>query len=230
MLDHGESSSDERSNAGPTLRLAGDAGTGDGFAEGTTGATVAAAAQGDQAAWTRLVRAYTPRVFAMVRSRVRDPELAEEITQSVFATVARQLGGAADDSGYREQGRFEPWLFRVALNRVRDEARRRKRRAALQERIAVEPRFEAGSADEHDHPDALELGRLRAALEDLGEKDREIIELRHHAQMSFKQIAESLAEPVGTLLARHHRALRKLRDALASVGDAPDARGGETTT
>ncbi|MEM1185560.1 MAG: sigma-70 family RNA polymerase sigma factor [Planctomycetota bacterium] len=176
-------------------------------------ATVAAAAKGDQAAWARLVSAYSPRVFAMVRSRVRDPELSEEITQSVFATVARQLG---NNDGYREQGRFEAWLFRVALNRVRDEARRRKRRSALQERISVDPLVAGSSVQDVQRADTDQLSGLREALGKLGERDRDIIELRHHAQMSFKQIAESLGEPVGTLLARHHRALRKLRDMIGS--------------
>ena len=42
----------------------------------------------------------------------------------------------------------------------------------------------------------------------LHDADREVIELRHHGGLSFKQIAELLDEPLGTLLARHHRALR----------------------
>ena len=193
-------------------------------------ATVAAAAGGDQAAWAELVRVFAGRVFAMVRSRVRDPELAEEITQSVFTTVARQLGdgGPVAEGGYREQGRFEAWLFRIALNRVRDEGRRRRRRGVLQERIAAEPKFR-GETDPAGAPtgaDTGELDRMRDAIAQLGEKDREVIELRHHAQMSFKQIAAALGEPVGTLLARHHRALRKLRDMIEEAGSGAQPESG----
>ena len=50
------------------------------------------------------------------RRRSEGCELAEEITQSVFVTVASKLVGG----GYTEQGRFESWLFRVAMNRIRD--------------------------------------------------------------------------------------------------------------
>ncbi len=48
-------------------------------------------------------------------------------------------------------------------------------------------------------------------MSQLSDSDREIIELRHHGQLSFKQISEMTSDPVGTLLARHHRALKKLR-------------------
>ena len=60
------------------------------------------------------------------------------------------------------------------------------------------------------------LGTLRAAMAQLPEADREIIELRHHGGMSFKQMADLLSEPLGTLLARHHRALRKLKQLMGN--------------
>jgi len=58
---------------------------------------------------------------------------------------------------------------------------------------------------------------------DLPEADREILGLRHHAGMSFKHIAAMLGVPVGTALARHHRALKKLRDTIdpAAPGSLP---------
>jgi RNA polymerase sigma-70 factor (ECF subfamily) len=54
----------------------------------------------------------------------------------------------------------------------------------------------------------------------LSESDREVVELRHHAGMSFKSMAELLEEPIGTLLARHHRALKKLKDLMSGPGHA----------
>ena len=59
----------------------------------------------------------------------------------------------------------------------------------------------------------------------LSETDREVIDLRHIAGMSFKQMSEHLGEPLGTLLARHHRALAKLRALLE--GSAADSRAEE---
>src|SRR5690606_30299236 len=94
---------------------------------------LAAAVEGDEAAWRELVRRYARRVYALAHSRCRSAELAEEVTQSVFATVAAKLS----TGGYAEQGRFGPWLFRVAMNRVRDEVRRRRRRTVGEEGAAL---------------------------------------------------------------------------------------------
>lgn len=200
-----------------------------------------AASEGDERAWRAIVDLYARRVYALAKSRLGRGqragggagatgfggvggwggcELAEEVTQSVFVTVASKLVGG----GYTEQGRFEAWLFRVAMNRIRDEARRNKRRA---ERFESDlptdlPGADTGVADEDQ---AAGIVALRAAMGQLGDADREVIELRHHAGLSFKQIAELLEEPLGTLLARHHRALRKLKELLTAGGAAPALAG-----
>lgn len=170
---------------------------------------IAAAARGDQLAWAELVGNYGRRVYAFARSRVRDPETAEEITQSVFATIADKL----TRGGYTDDGRFEAWLFRLAGNRIRDEIRRRKRRGVAVSLDGAAPQ----ALPETKVP--ADVDRLRVAVAALPEADREIISLRHHAGLSFAQIAEALDEPVGTLLARHHRALKKLRGVLGADQD-----------
>lgn len=172
---------------------------------------VAGAAGGDPSAWRGLIDRFSGRLFGFLRAQCGDPDLAEEITQSAFATVAAKL------TGYVEQGAFESWLFRIAMNRLRDEMRRRKRHAVVMEggtladlaprpaetRASVEPEVRAA---------------LAAAIANLGESDREVISLRHIGGMSFQQMADTLEEPLGTLLARHHRALRKLREFLVERG------------
>jgi RNA polymerase sigma-70 factor (ECF subfamily) len=178
-------------------------------------ALLRAAGEGDELAWRRIIDLYARRIYALARSRlgVGRHELAEEITQSVFATIASKLGSSHE--GYAEQGKFESWLFRIAMNRIRDEVRRSRRQAEP----ADPSTFDAytGRADsDHDRAPAEQLASLRSAMEKLSESDREVVELRHHAGLSFKQMAELLAEPIGTLLARHHRALKKLKDLLAA--------------
>lgn len=169
---------------------------------------VQAAFAGDQDAWTELVHVYTHRLYAFAYSRLRRVDLAEEVVQSVFATVAIKV----QSGSYTEQGQFEAWLFRIAVNRIRDQIRRakRSRRVDSPEVLDLAP---TATRPEREAPEALRA--LRESLGQLSSKDREIIELRHHGQMSFKQIAAMLGEPVGTLLARHHRALAKLREMLA---------------
>lgn len=175
---------------------------------------LARASAGEEGAWVELLELYSRRVFAMARSRLHDEELAEEITQSVFVTIASKL----TDSSYTEQNRFEPWLFRITMNRIRDYCRKRTRHAKP---MAPEVFSSISGRDDHaEHVDRNEtLGQLesmRSALDLLSDSDRELIELRHHGQLSFKQIAHMTGDPIGTLLARHHRALKKLRNSIDS--------------
>jgi RNA polymerase sigma-70 factor (ECF subfamily) len=168
-----------------------------------TAPLLARAAAGDAAAWRLLVERFGPRVFAFLRSYTHDSELAEEIAQSVFCTVARKL------PDYVEQGRFESWLFRIAINRLRDEMRRRKKHARPMDTDLLGDVGPAARTEEHASPE--ELAALREAMEQLSEPDRLVIDLRHQGGMGFQQMADLLGEPLGTLLARHHRALRKLK-------------------
>lgn len=174
---------------------------------------------------------YSRRVYAMARSRLHDDNLAEEITQSVFVTVATKLSQQFNSSGpggYSEQGRFEPWLFRITMNRVRDLCRKRSRHATptapehLSSIGVSEPDTQVAREESQS-----QSNRLRDALEHLSDRDREIIELRHHGQLSFKQIAEISGDPIGTLLARHHRALKKLRDLIDDNTNPPQHESGE---
>ena len=166
---------------------------------------IVAAANGDEIAWRWIVDAYAHRVFALIRSKCANEELAEEITQSTFCTIAEKL------TGYTETGKFEAWLFRIAMNRMRDEMRRRKRHAVPMENEMIDI-FTSGVSDVVvDESCSIEIQRLRNAVRQLSSSDQDIIHMRHAAGMSYKQIAEVLDEPLGTVLARQHRAVRKLR-------------------
>jgi RNA polymerase sigma-70 factor, ECF subfamily len=187
---------------------------------------LAAAARGREepaaadAAWRELIALYGRRVYAIARSRCRRDDLAEEVTQSVFATVATKLA----EAGYIEQGRFEAWLFRIAMNRVRDELRRMRRHAEV-----CDPEvFNRRAAEDVDAAEKDDVEQLKEAIVKLSEADRQIIELRHHAQMSFREMAEVLEEPLGTLLARHHRALRKLKKLMEGEREVASGQHGRT--
>ncbi|MBI1369184.1 MAG: sigma-70 family RNA polymerase sigma factor [Planctomycetes bacterium] len=174
--------------------------------------TLAAAAAGDPDAWRQLVEAYSGRVYGLLYRQCGNADLAEEMTQATFAKIVSKL------AAYDEQGRFEAWLFRIAVNRLRDELRRRKRQAVSIDFDATPPEAMGQFANGPTPTDALEkserIAQLRAAVERLSEPDRELLDLRFTAGLSFAQIAEVLEQPLGTVLARGHRALKKLRDML----------------
>ncbi len=185
--------------------------------------TLARAISGDESAWRVLVETYTRRLYALAFSRLRSRDTAEEVVQSVFATVAIKLSSGK----YTEQGQFEAWLFRIAINRIRDQIRRAKRSPATDH---IESIDRTPAREPPDTPYSREeIAALRTHLDSLSDRDREIIELRHHGQMSFKQIAATLDEPVGTLLARHHRALAKLRTLLTTQASAHAPKETEAT-
>lgn len=186
-------------------------------------ALIRSASKGDESAWRGLLELYGRRVFAMAKSRCRRDDLAEEIAQSVFVTVATTLV----QGGYTEQGKFEPWLFRVTMNRVRDEMRRIKRHAAPTDPHALAQ--SNGAEDEPERPEESDVRALREAMGELSEADRQVVELRHQGGLGFKEIAAILEEPLGTVLARHHRALRKLKERMeqgtAEVGKRVESKG-----
>lgn len=203
---------------------------------GSLDETLAAAAKGDGVAWTAVVKAYAGRVFGLLVKQCGDRELAEEITQATFVKIVTHI------DRYDEQGRFESWLFRIAMNQLRDEMRRRKRQAkpmdmsggrgdddggagaggggggawqSAQEHILDHRGVENRSSDPMDQAIHEEqVVQLRKAVAQLPEADQEILHLRHTAGLTFAQIAETLEQPLGTVLARGHRALNKLKKAM----------------
>ena len=194
----------------------------------TTAGVLEAAARGETQAWRRLTDDYGPRVYGLLLSRCRDGELAEELTQATFVKLVSLV---MDRRRYREQGRFEALLFKIAMNHLRDEMRRRRRQAQPTDMspAATAPSQASGPAtlaltDEADPSAPLErqeqLGQLRACVARLPEADQELLHLRHTAGMSFAEIASTLDQPLGTVLARGHRALQKLRK-LMEPDDSP---------
>lgn len=190
---------------------------------------LAAAAKGDAQAWRELVSLYSKRVYGLLVRQCGDRELAEEITQATFVRVVGHL------QGYDERGKFEPWLFRIAMNLLRDEMRRRKRQAKTMDMnasqtdapsawAAAESRVVLRQDPADSDPAGLTLRAeavesLKKALTQLSPTDQEILYLRHTAGLGFAEIAKTLKQPLGTVLARGHRALAKLRKLMGDSND-----------
>ena len=123
---------------------------------------------GDDASWCAIVAEYAPRVHALLVSNCHDHDLAEEITQSTFCTVAAKL------PSYVDQGKFSSWLFRIAMNRLRDEMRRRKRQAIPVAAEVLRPVSRTGREDRshHEKIDSDMAGALWAAVRGLAEADQ----------------------------------------------------------
>jgi RNA polymerase sigma-70 factor (ECF subfamily) len=160
----------------------------------------------DPEALRELVAAYSARVFGLAYRLTGSRDAAEDIMQETFLRMVRGI------EEYDHSGRFEAWLFRISANLARDRARQRGRRGEpcpLDEGIPLRARADvdpaAGLA-------RRELGdKLAVSLARLPAADREVLLLRHYGELSFREIAELLGVPLGTALARAHRAMEKLR-------------------
>ena len=173
--------------------------------EGVTATTATVPATAERAFdFDALYRESRDDVFAYAATLMRDSAAAEDVTAMAF------------ERAYRKRSRFDArrgspraWLFGIARNAALDELRKRKRAATAQ---VPGPLHEPGPDEVAER--AAERDAVRAALSTLGARDRELIALKYHADLSNAEIAEVVGVSVsnaGTLL---NRALNKLREAL----------------
>jgi RNA polymerase sigma-70 factor (ECF subfamily) len=181
-------------------------------------AWVARCRDGDSAAFELLFEAFRGPIYSYLARTTGDRHLAEDLLQDVFLRLVEHIGR------YEESGRFEAWLFRIAANRVRDWARRRVRNEWVGGMTGRDDADEPSVLDRPvDEPvdEGLvrreELARLETAMSHLEREEREVLALRHYSELSFREIADITGCPMGTVLARSHRALLKLRHELETA-------------
>lgn len=170
---------------------------------------------GNQAAFSALVRANMQKVFRSAYAITHNRDDAEDIAQETFVRAFRSL------DRFDETRPFFPWLYRIArnlgINRVQ---RIGKRETGLPDYDAI--------ADRDKGPESAVIGadvqdRVRGAVSQLPEQHRRIVELNHFEEHSYKEIAEILEIPIGTVMSRLYHARRKLRDLLEVEGGYTDA-------
>ena len=182
---------------------------------------VAAFKAGDIEALGALMERHKAAVYGYLLRLTARPDAAEDLFQEVWLKLVRRPGA------YSEKEKFKAWLFTVARNAAMDHFRRESSRSAM---FSAESHAPYGNADAAPGPletaaspepgphEALEnkaLGeKIGAALHRLSPDQREIFYLRHYSELSFKEIAELLGVPIGTVLARMSRAAALLRKEL----------------
>jgi RNA polymerase sigma-70 factor (ECF subfamily) len=186
--------------------------------EASLSQAITRARDGDPEAFRELLDAYGHRLYGYFFRATGRHHDAEDLLSELSLRLVRRLGK------YDERGRFEPWLFRIAANLVRDRIRKAKARPGAVS-LSMRPDGEDRTADEvlpdprgDDVDHALlrheENLRLEQALEKLDDASRQMILMRHFGGMSFREIAEEMGCPLGTALAKVHRALKALRRSL----------------
>ena len=154
----------------------------------------------------RLYAAEAAGLFSFLAYRTGDRALAEDLLADAFERALRARGRFD-----RRRGSQKTWLYAIALNCLRDHARRASAEARAVERAGISPTHpESDPLAAVEHRD--ELGR---ALATLSAEEREAIALRFGADLTVPEIARVLGEPLTTVEGRVYRALRKLRSELS---------------
>lgn len=173
------------------------------YADDTT--AVAAAAEGDHAAFGALVERYQQVAFRAAWLITRDAQDAEDVAQEAFVRAYRQL------HTFRPGEPFRPWLLRIVQNQALNTVRSRNRRSGLLGRFAaVAPR--TAPAPHEEVAAAAESSQLLAAISRLSPDDQKVLHLRYFLDLPQREIATALGRPPGTVKSRLHRAGARLRD------------------
>lgn len=183
---------------------------------------IARARDGDRRALDRLLREHEPRIYAVCRRIAGNDADALDATQEALMAVVRGL------ERFDGRARFSTWVYRVATNACLDELRRRRRRP-----IVGLPEHPDGTPIEPpaDEPavDAVVADRLLvdAALSELPEDFRAAVVLRDLCQLDYREIAEVLDVPPGTVRSRIARGRAQL--AARIIGNQPTPTPRRTT-
>jgi len=185
---------------------------------------VARARDGDRDAFDELVRRHEDRVYNMALRMLGNADDALDLAQEVFLSAYRAL------AGFESKALFSTWLYRVTVNRCRDEMRRRatvkhtRPRSLTQGRNPEDPPGDPPART--GSPVEAALAResqalVASAVSQLPEEAREVLVLRDVEELSYEEIASVLDVPVGTVRSRLHRARSLLRDRLREAGVNP---------
>ncbi len=168
----------------------------------------ARALAGGQDAYRELLARYKAPVFRLIRAHVGDEGEAMDLVQESF------VAGFAAIARYDGARPFRVWISRIALNKCRDWARRRKVRAFFARALPLESAYDVagdGPAIDVEASDRAELVRVQKAIMDLPAKLREVIILRGIEELSQTEAAAMLGVGEKTVETRLYRARAKLR-------------------
>lgn len=166
--------------------------------------------EGNETAFEALLLRHKNKVFTHIYIKVKDRDIAEDIFQDTFIKVVNTLKAGR----YNEEGKFLPWMMRIAHNLVIDHFRRLKKMPKVRETDEFSPfaildngetAVDFRIATNQIHADVQKL------VEALPEEQREVVLMRHYKGMSFKDIAERTDVSINTALGRMRYALINMR-------------------
>lgn len=165
---------------------------------------------GEEPALEELLKRHKSKIYTSIYLLVKDQYLAEDIFQDAFIKVINTLRSGR----YNEEGKFLPWVMRIAHNLVIDYFRREKRAPVITSADGTDVlnllQFHEESAEDKMLREQTHFD-LRAMIHLLPDDQKEVLIMRHYADLSFKEIADLTDVSINTALGRMRYALNNLR-------------------
>ena len=172
--------------------------------------------KGDHNSLERLIHRHQNRIYAYILMIVKDKDLADDLFQDTFIKVINTLRSGA----YNEEGKFLQWVMRIAHNLIIDHFRKSNRIPVINnsknEDFNIFDTIEITDKSIEEQIITRQIHKdLRKLIEFLPPEQKEVLYMRHYAEMSFKDIAEVTNVSINTALGRMRYALINLRKLIA---------------
>ena len=168
---------------------------------------------GNEAAFEQLVDRYKSKVFTTILLIVKDRYIAEDLLQETFIKVVNTIKSGR----YNEEGKFYPWLMRIANNLAIDHFRKAKRYPTIimddGNNVFNTLEFAEVSFEDKQVQKDIRVS-LKNAIQELPEAQKQVLIMRHYMKMSFQEIADFTGVSINTALGRMRYALINLRKKL----------------
>lgn len=168
-----------------------------------------AVARGDQEAFSELFDRVSGQVYGVIRRVLRDPSQSEEVAQEVLVEVWRTATRFDPD-----RGSATTWIMTMAHRRAIDRVRSEQASRDRDERVGHRDRVRAFDEVSEEVETRFEHQQVREALDHLTDLQREAVELAYYGGHTYREVAELLDTPLGTVKTRMRDGLIRLRDAM----------------
>lgn len=177
--------------------------------------------EGNEGAFEELLNRHKSRIFTTIHLIVKDSYVAEDLLQEVFIKAINTI----KEGKYNEEGKFLPWITRIAHNLSIDNFRKEKRYPTViledGSRVFNTMEFSEDSIESEQIKKDTH-SKLRKLVQELPESQREVLIMRHYMEMSFQEIAEATGVSINTALGRMRYALINLRKKMKQYNIAYD--------
>ena len=165
---------------------------------------------GNEAAFEILISKHKDKVFAFILSKIKNYNLAHDVFQDTFIKVINSL----KKGKYNEEGKFLPWMMRIAHNLVIDHFRKeaKMRKVRPTDEFDIFDVLDDGNKNQEEVMMQTQVhADLKVLIEQLPEDQKEVLKMRYFEDLSFKQISDLTGTSINTALGRMRYALINLR-------------------